>query len=115
MRKPLTPEEQAERAEFKEMLGPSNVSSMLDLSEAIRGVAQERLEYLTDGARHLICRPYSVENLHRMARELNIKPCWFHSGSKFPHYDIPKRRIAEIEAKCTLITSAALLRIIKGA
>ena len=31
------------------------------------------LEYLTDGARHLICQPYSIENLHEMARQLNIK------------------------------------------
>ena len=72
------------------------------------------MEYLTDGARHLICSPYSIENLHLMARDLGIKECWFHSSSKYPHYDIPKRRIAEIEAKCRMITTRELLDIIKA-
>jgi signal recognition particle subunit SEC65 len=69
--------------------------------------------FLTDGARHLICDPYSIENLHEMAKQLGIKPCWFHR-SKYPHYDVPKRRIAEIEAKCTLISSKDLLKIIQN-
>lgn len=70
--------------------------------------------YLTDGQRHLICDPYSVDNLHAMAADLNIKRCWFHGG-RFPHYDIPKRRIKEIEAKCQLISPRDLLAIIKNA
>ncbi|WP_413777116.1 DUF4031 domain-containing protein, partial [Streptococcus pneumoniae] len=52
--------------------------------------------YYTDGKRHLVCLPYSKENLHKMALSLDIKKCWFHKD----HYDIPKRRISEIEAKC---------------
>jgi len=36
--------------------------------------------YLTDRKRHLICIPYSIENLHKMAKELNIKRCWFHKN-----------------------------------
>ena len=70
------------------------------------------MKYLTDGSRHLICEPYSIPNLHKMADELGIKRCWFHNG-KFPHYDIPKRRISEIEAKCEIITSEDDIRIIK--
>lgn len=70
-------------------------------------------QYLTDGARHLICVPYSREGLHQMADALGIHRCWFHSSSKYPHYDIPKRRIAEIEAKCRMIPTTELLRIIK--
>jgi tetraacyldisaccharide-1-P 4'-kinase len=66
-----------------------------------------KLEYLTDKARHLICLPYSIENLHLMAQELNIARCWFHKD----HYDIPKRRIAEIEAKCRIVTSQDIVRI----
>ena len=69
------------------------------------------LEFLTDGRRHLVCRPYSVQNLHRMAEQLNIKRCWFHNSRVLPHYDIPKRRIAEIEAQCTMIGSRELLEI----
>ena len=66
------------------------------------------LEFLTDGARHLICVPYSKENLHEMARQLNVKSCWFHKD----HYDIPKRRIVEIEAKCRIVTSREIVKII---
>lgn len=70
------------------------------------------LRYLTDGKRHLICDPYSVENLHRMADELDIKRCWFHDG-KHPHYDIPKRRIEEITAKCEVVSSKEIVRIVR--
>jgi hypothetical protein len=60
-----------------------------------------------------VCRPYSIPNLHRMAAELGIKRCWYHAG-RFPHYDIPKRRIAEIQAKCLVVCSQDVLRIIKA-
>jgi len=66
------------------------------------------MEYYCDVMRHLVCKPYSVENLHKMARELGIKRCWFHKD----HYDIPKRRIDEIQAKCTLVSPVETLRII---
>lgn len=68
--------------------------------------------FLTDRKRHLICQPYSIDNLHKMAEELNIKKCWFHK-SKFPHYDIPKRRIQEIEDRCEIISTIELIQIIK--
>lgn len=58
--------------------------------------------------------PYSVENLHAMALDLGIKRCWYHSSSRFKHYDIPKRRIAEIQAKCEVVSSREILRIVKG-
>lgn len=64
--------------------------------------------------RHLVCVPYTVENLHVMAKDLGIKRCWFHSGSKYPHYDIPKRRIDEITARCTVVTPREILAITKG-
>lgn len=68
------------------------------------------MRYLTDGRRHLICEPYSIENLHRMAETLGIKRCWFHKD----HYDIPKRRIAEIEARCEVVSSKEIVRIVRG-
>lgn len=64
--------------------------------------------------RHLVCVPYSVENLHRMAEDLGIKRCWFHAGAKWPHYDIPKKRIDEIRAKCELVSPKEILRIAAG-
>jgi len=70
------------------------------------------MEFFCDTMRHLVCKPYSVENLHKMASILNIKRCWFHNCSN-PHYDIPKMRIKEISDKCTMISAKELLRIIK--
>lgn len=65
--------------------------------------------YLTDGKRHLICVPYSKKNLHKMAEDLGIKRCWFHKD----HYDIPKKRISEIENKCVMVSSQQIVKIIK--
>lgn len=72
------------------------------------------MKYYCDNMRHLICIPYTIENLHKMAENLNIKRCWFHSGSAYPHYDIPKKRINEITDKCELIDPRDILKIIKG-
>ena len=69
------------------------------------------LTYVTDGARHLVCIPYSVENLHKMAHALKIHRCWFHKNN---HYDIPKSRLTEIERQCIVVSSKDIVRIIKG-
>lgn len=71
------------------------------------------MRFFSDGHRHLVCLPYSVENLHEMARRLGIKRCWFHAG-RLAHYDIPKRRIAEITAKTERVTGREIVEIIKG-
>ncbi len=72
------------------------------------------VKYVCDDSRHLVCVPYSIENLHAMAANLDIKRCWFHN-TKHPHYDIPKKRIAEIQSKCEVISAKQILRIIKEA
>jgi hypothetical protein len=72
------------------------------------------LEYLTDGSRHLICLPYSIENLHRMAKDLGIKRCWFHN-CRWKHYDIPQFMLEAVTAKCKVVTSKELLKIIRNA
>ena len=64
--------------------------------------------YYCDNSRHLVCKPYSIENLHKMAEDLGIKKCWFHKD----HYDIPFRRIEEVTAKCNLVSSKDIVRII---
>ena len=66
------------------------------------------MTFLCDDARHLVCTPYSIENLHRMADELGIKRCWFHRD----HYDIPKRRVAEIQAKCKVVSTREIAAIV---
>jgi hypothetical protein len=66
--------------------------------------------YVTDGKRHLVCIPYSVENLHEMAADLGIGRHWFHKN----HYDIPKKRMDEISSKCMLVSSKDIVKIIRG-
>lgn len=76
------------------------------------GVAHSEtvMKFVCDNARHLVCVPYTIDGLHAMARELGIKRCWFHRN----HYDIPARRIAEITAKCEVVDSRTIVRIIRG-
>lgn len=71
--------------------------------------------YYCDNHRHLICKPYSIENLHKMAQELGIERCWFHSKpkKKLCHYDIPKNRIEEIQAKCIIVPYKGIVKIIR--
>jgi len=76
-------------------------------------VQDESLTYYSDILRHIICVPYSVTNLHRMAKDLGIDRAWY-EAKPYPHYDIPKKRIAEIQARTTVIKSTELLKKIKG-
>lgn len=34
----------------------------------------------------------SIDHLHEQMKLIDIKRCWYHSSSRFKHYDIPKRR-----------------------
>src|SRR6478672_9296996 len=74
------------------------------------------LKYYCDNSRHLVCIPYSITNLHRMARQFGKKECHYDAGGRniHPHYDIPARRRIEIEAKCIRVTSKELFEIIKN-
>lgn len=73
---------------------------------------QTNMTYYCDNQRHLVCIPYSIDNLHKMADTLNIKRCWYHN-SKFPHYDVPKKRIQEIKEKCIVVSARDILNICK--
>lgn len=66
--------------------------------------------YYYDNMRHLVCVPYSIENLHQMAKDLDIKKCWFHKN----HYDIPKKRVDEISQKAIQISPQKIFEIING-
>jgi len=66
-----------------------------------------------DDHRHLVCIPYSLENLHQTAKDLKIGQSWFHAG-RLPHYDIPKKRRDEIEALCMRVSSKRIVKIIRG-
>lgn len=69
-----------------------------------------KLTYVTDNKRHLICVPYSIENLHAMADQLGIKKCWFHKN----HYDIPIKRIEEVKKLCQVVSSQEIVEIIRS-
>jgi tetraacyldisaccharide-1-P 4'-kinase len=45
-----------------------------------------------------------------MALLLGLGRQWFHKD----HYDIPKRRIAEITARCVVVSSKDIVKIIRG-
>jgi hypothetical protein len=49
-----------------------------------------------------------------MADDLDIKRCWYHSSAKYKHYDIPKRRVEEIQAKCTVVSAKEILEIVSS-
>lgn len=68
------------------------------------------MEYYCDNYRHIVCKPYSIENLHKMANDLGLNYCWFHKN----HYDMPLNRIEELKSKCILVSSKDIVRIIKG-
>ncbi len=71
------------------------------------------LTYYCDNQRHLVCRPYSIDNLHLMAQWLGIDRAWFHNKS-YAHYDIPKRRVGIIGDKCIKVSPREILAIVKG-
>lgn len=66
--------------------------------------------YVADNKRHLVCIPYSLANLHSMARELGVKKGWYENG----HYDIPARRIDEILSVCVVVSPKLIVRIRRG-
>lgn len=74
------------------------------------------MKFYCDNARHLVCVPYSVEGLHQMAEALGIKRGWYHAG-RWPHYDIPKRRIREVQTdpRVKVVSSKELLLLLKKA
>jgi len=67
--------------------------------------------YDCDRQRHLICVPYSIDGLHAMAAALGIKRRWFDRD----HYDIPRRRVAELAARCRVVPQREIVRIITNA
>lgn len=69
-----------------------------------------RFILLCDKRRHLVCLPYSVDDLHAAAAALGIKRRWFHRD----HYDVPKRRIDEIAQRCVGVSPKTIVRVIRG-
>jgi len=71
------------------------------------------LRYLCDRSRHIVCLPYSIDNLHAMARDLGLSRGWFHDG-RWPHYDMPTARIEELTARCEVVSPRVILNVIRN-
>jgi FMN phosphatase YigB (HAD superfamily) len=79
----------------------------------INKIKKSRMDNITiyyDNQRHLVCKPYSKENLHRAAESIGIKRCWFHRN----HYDIPKKMVGKLPEHCIEVQPREILNIIKG-
>ena len=72
------------------------------------------LRFFSDKQRHLVCYPFSEDNLHEMARQLGVNRCWFHPSRGGLHYDIPKKRIAEIQARTEIVSVRTIWKICHG-
>lgn len=71
------------------------------------------LAFYVDPKGHLVCEPYTLDNLHAMADFLGIKRCWFHySKTGLHHYDVPKKRRAEMQGRCVMVSSRKILAVI---
>ena len=66
------------------------------------------MKYYCDNNRHLVCKPYSIDNLHKMAEQFGIKRCWLHKD----HYDITKRSVDEIKGLCEVVSSKDIAKIV---
>lgn len=71
---------------------------------------KSELRYYCDAQRHLVCLPYTKDNLHRMAVDLGISRNWFDRD----HYDIPLRRVEEIRKKCIKVRPQFIVKIIQS-
>lgn len=67
---------------------------------------------MVDKGRHLICVPYSIAGLHETAKALGIERFWYHPG-RFPHYDIPLYRFAELKHRYGVVSPREILKVIK--
>lgn len=56
----------------------------------------------------------SIEELHEFAKCIEVKRCWWHSSSKYPHYDINAgKRAVAIEHGAVPLRSVELVPIAK--
>lgn len=74
-----------------------------------------RLTYYCDNAFRIVCRPYTIHNLHKMAEELDMPMHRFHTtvniSQPYSFYTMPMERQKEIMKKCTVVTMKELFLI----
>lgn len=71
-----------------------------------------QLRYLCDENRHLICLPFSLENMKEMLFQLELKRKGLSKTPGKRFYRIPHERLLEIMAQCELVPAWEILEII---
>lgn len=72
------------------------------------------MKIYSDGI-HIIS-DHSLDHLHEYCSSIGIKKCWYHSSSRFKHYDVPKKRrknFFEDNPEVIKVTSRELVKILK--
>ncbi|MBC8741832.1 DUF4031 domain-containing protein [Paraburkholderia sp. UCT31] len=57
----------------------------------------------------------SLEEMHAFASAIGVNQCWFHRGTRHPHYDVTaEQRDRAISAGAIPVDQRTLLRVAKG-
>lgn len=57
----------------------------------------------------------STQELHRFAASIGVRPCWFHRGARFAHYDITaEQRAQAVVAGAQAVESRELVRRLRA-
>jgi len=58
----------------------------------------------------------TVAELHGFAAAIGVRECWFHRGSRHPHYDVTgPQRVAAVDAGAHAVDPRTVLRVAKAA
>jgi hypothetical protein len=102
------------------ILGVKNHCVMVEVpkecvgDDGLREVNRSQVELISilyDDQRHIVCQPFSLDNLHKVAEYLEIKKHWFHA-KPYPHYDAPKKWKPPVV--CELVSPRRILEICKN-
>lgn len=56
----------------------------------------------------------SPQELHQFAAAIGVRPCWFHRGARFAHYDITaEQRQEALAAGAVALESRELVRLLR--
>jgi len=56
----------------------------------------------------------SLSELHTFAQSIGVKRCWFHRGSRYPHYDITEpQRQAALTAGAAAVSQQEMVQLAK--
>ena len=55
----------------------------------------------------------SIDHLHEFCKTIGIKKCWYHAGSRFKHYDIPKKMRKDFFEKYKMVQKVSSRDIVK--